>query len=78
MSDEEQEKKLEEKKKEAFQIGLGVLIILAVMTIGEYWLGSIAVGWWAPLIVIGIVKAFFVVRDYMHLPRLFAAEEEIH
>lgn len=75
---QEQEQNLEEKKKEAFQIGVGVLIILAVLTIGEYWLGSIAVGWWAPLIIIAILKAFFIIRDYMHLPRLFAGEEEVN
>jgi hypothetical protein len=69
---------MDEKKKEAYNIGLGVLILLVVFTIGEYWIGSIAVTWWAPLIAIAIMKAFFVVRDYMHLPRLFQPDEETH
>jgi len=69
---------MEEKKKQAYTIGLSVLIILAVLTIGEYFIGSIAVDWWAPLIGIALLKAFFIIRDYMHLPRLFAGEEETH
>jgi len=74
----EEEAKREAVKFEEFRIGLGVLILLAVFTIGEYWIGSVAIGWWAPLLLIAIVKAFLVVRDYMHLPRLFAPEEENH
>jgi len=69
------EAKMEEKKKEAFRVGVGVLILLAVFTLGEFWLGSVASVWVVPLILIAILKAFFVVRDYMHLPRLFAGEE---
>lgn len=67
---------LENRKKETYRTGFAVLVLLAVLTVGEYLLGSIAVGWWAPLIGISLLKAFFIVRDYMHLPRLFAAEEE--
>jgi hypothetical protein len=69
------EKALEEKKLEAFRVGAGVLILLAVMTIGEFWIGAVASAWWAPLLSIAVLKAFFVMRDYMHLPRLFAPEE---
>lgn len=68
----------ESKKSEAFRIGVSIIIILGVFTIGEYFLGVIAVDWWMPLIAIAALKAFFVIRDYMHLPRLFATEEEIH
>lgn len=69
---------MEEKKEKAYAIGKTVLILLAVLTIGEYLLGSIAPDWWAILLAVAIMKAFFVVRDYMHLPRLFAGEEEVH
>lgn len=68
----------ENKKLEAFQIGLSVITLLAVFTIGEYLLGVIAIDWWMPLLAIALFKSFFVIRDYMHLPRLFAAEEESH
>jgi hypothetical protein len=69
------EKQLSEKKQEAFRIGVAVIVILATLTVGEFWLGSVASGWWAPLIGVALLKAFFVVRDYMHIGRLFAAEE---
>lgn len=73
--EEQNDSKMEEKKKEAFRVGLGVLILLVVFTLGEYWIGSVASVWWAPLLLIAALKAFLVVRDYMHLPRLFAGEE---
>ena len=69
---------MEEKKNEAYRIGLVVLILLAVVTLGEYWMGVVAVQWWAPLLAVAVLKAFFVVRDYMHIGRLFAGEEETH
>lgn len=68
----------ESKKLDAYRIGVGVMIILAVLTIGEYFIGVIASDWWAPLLGIALLKAFYVVRDYMHLPRLFTEEEESH
>ncbi len=73
--EEQNDKKMEEKKQEALRVGLGILILLAVFTLGEYWIGAVASVWWAPLIMIAVIKAFLVVRDYMHLPRLFAGEE---
>lgn len=69
---------MEEKRNEAYRVGVGVMILLAVLTIGEYFLGSIASAWWAPLMLIALVKAFFVLRDYMHVGRLFSEEEESH
>ena len=68
---------MEEKKKKAYRVGVTVMILLAVLTIGEYFIGSIAIGWWAPLIVIAMIKAFFVIRDYMHISRLFNSEDEV-
>lgn len=72
------EDKLEARKKEMFRIGAAVFILLAMFTLGEYWIGSVAHSWWAPLLLVAAIKAFFVVRDYMHLPRLFAGDEEEH
>jgi len=68
---------LEEKKKQAFRIGMTVLILLMFLTIGEFLIGSFVVGWSGVLIAIAVIKTFFVVRDYMHIGRLFSAEEEI-
>ena len=64
------------KKKEALQVGVAVFIILIAFTIGEYWIGSVAVTWGWALLIISLIKAFFIVRDYMHLPRLFQGGEE--
>lgn len=65
-------------RNESYRIGIVVLVLLGVFTIGEYWLGSIAIGWWAPLVAIAVLKAALVIRDYMHIGRLFAGEEEMH
>ena len=64
--------------REAYQAGVVVLILLAALTIGEYFIGSIAVGWLAPLWGIAILKAVFIMRDYMHFSRLFGEGEEGH
>lgn len=67
----------EEQKKQAFRIGTTVLILLMFLTIGEFLIGSFVVGWSGVLIAIILIKTFFVVRDYMHIGRLFSAEEEL-
>jgi len=67
---------MDTKKKEAYQVGIAVFILLIAFTIGEYWIGSIAVAWGWALLIISVIKAFFIIRDYMHLPRLFAGDEE--
>jgi hypothetical protein len=66
------------RKNELFRAGMVVFFLLAVLTIGEFMLGAIAVGWAAPLIGIAVIKAALIIRDYMHLPRLFSGEEENH
>jgi cytochrome c oxidase subunit IV len=72
------EDELEAKKRDAYRVGLGVFFLLVVFSIGEYWLGTIASAWWAPILAIATLKAVLVVRDYMHIGRLFANEEEAH
>jgi hypothetical protein len=66
----------DEKLKQAYRIGVVIIILLVVLTIGEFLIGAIAEGWAAPLWVIALLKAWLVVRDYMHLPRLFSGGEE--
>lgn len=60
-----------DKKAQAYRVGIVVLILLVALTIGEFFIGRIAIGWIAPLFIIALIKAAFIVRDYMHLPRLF-------
>lgn len=67
---------MEEKRIYLHRIGFTVLVILAVLTIGEFFIGSIAWQWWAILLSIACLKAFYIVRDYMHIGRLFQSSEE--
>jgi len=64
------------KKKEAYQKGFAIIILLAVLSVIEFTIGMLASAWWVPLMLIALVKAFFVVRDYMHIGRVFAGDEE--
>jgi len=68
---------MEEHKKQAYRIGITVLILLISLTIGEYLIGSFTEGLWSALLAIALIKAFFVVRDYMHISRVFAGDEEV-
>ena len=68
---------MEDKKTRANRIGITVLILLVTLTIGEFLLGAFTEGLWTALLIIALIKAFFVVRDYMHISRLFASEEEV-
>ncbi len=67
---------MEEKRNQLHRIGLTVLIILGVLTIGEFFIGAIAWQWWAILLAIASLKAFYIVREYMHIARLFQPQEE--
>jgi hypothetical protein len=62
-------------KRKALQIGLYVFVVLAVLTVGEFLIAAVGTPWWALFIFIALLKAYFVVINYMHLPRLFAEEE---
>lgn len=66
------------KKGELLRIGLVVFILLIALTLVEYFIGSIAIGWTWPLWIIAIIKAAMILRDYMHVNRLFTGEEESH
>ncbi len=65
-----------EEKKEAFRKGVAIIILLFFLTLSEYWIGVVAYAWWTAILAIALLKAFFVVRDYMHIGRLFEADVE--
>lgn len=67
---------MDEKKKELYEKGLTVFILLIALSIGEFLLGYFAGVWWVPILAVAALKAFFVVRDYMHIGLLFGFEEE--
>ncbi|RMF48811.1 MAG: hypothetical protein D6755_03200 [Anaerolineae bacterium] len=66
---------MDDKKARAFRIGITVMLILAVLTIGEFYLGRAGAQWTAVFLAIALIKASLVVRDYMHIGRLFGEEE---
>ena len=68
----------EEQKALDYRVGITIFILLVVLTISEFLLGWIASAWWAPILGIALLKAFFVIRDYMHVGRLFTPDEEAH
>lgn len=71
----------EEKKdnrREALYTGLWILIMLVVLTIGEFLVGVIAPPWASLLLFVAAFKAFWVIKDYMHVGRLSSSDEEMH
>lgn len=64
------------KKKAAYEKGIILLVWLAVLSIAELWFALMDLPWWSILVVIALIKAVLVVRDYMHIGRLFYGEEE--
>ena len=63
-------------KKAAYEKGVILLVWLAVLSIAELWSALMDLPWWSILVVIALIKATLVVRDYMHIGRLFYGEEE--
>jgi len=62
----------------AYRIGLTVFILLVAFTVGEYFIGKVAPTWAAVMLSIAAIKAFFVIRDYMHIGRVFSPEDEVN
>jgi len=69
---------MEELRKKALTAGLWVLLMLGVFTVGEYLIAVIAPPWTLLLFIAAIFKAYYVIKEYMHIGRLFAGEEESH
>lgn len=72
---------LMQKKNEKYMIGLTIMIILLVLTVGEFMLGEVGAntgGWISVLLLIAILKAYMVLREYMHIRRVFISDDEEH
>jgi heme/copper-type cytochrome/quinol oxidase subunit 4 len=80
MADEEKTyEELMQKKNEKYMIGLTIAIILFVLTVGEFMLAEVGAtygSWIWVLLLVAILKASMVVREYMHIGKVFAPEEE--
>jgi hypothetical protein len=62
--------------KENKNIGLAVFLLLIALTIGEFFIGSIAIDWNWPLWSISIFKAALIIFYFMHVTRVFGKSEE--
>lgn len=78
MAEEKTVEKKADRRKEALYVGVWVLVFLAVLTFGEYLVGVIAPPWGQILLIVAAGKAFWVVKDYMHVGRIFSQDEEVH
>ena len=61
-------------KAAAFRTSITVALILAVLTVVEYFV-ALSMPFAAILLLLGLFKAFFVVNNYMHISRLWSPEE---
>ncbi|MFQ5398161.1 MAG: cytochrome C oxidase subunit IV family protein [Anaerolineae bacterium] len=65
---------MNEKRAAAYRQGVITLVILAVLTAVEYWIG-ISIGnptvW---LIIIALLKAAAIAQSFMHIARLWSEE----
>lgn len=75
MAKKEDKQEQVDPRKAGLRAGAYVLLLLGVLTFGEYLVGTIAPSWIALLWIVAIWKAIYVVRDYMHIGRLFSGEE---
>ncbi len=66
---------MNEKKQQLYRPGAMVLIMLGIMTMVEFLIGSLAGAWWGPLLGIAALKAYLILKHYMHIGRVFASAE---
>lgn len=72
---------LMKKKNEKYMIGVTIAIVLFVLTVGEFMLGEVGAtygSWIMVLLLVAILKAAMVVREYMHIGKVFGTQEEEH
>ena len=76
----EEKNKMAEQKigeyKEQRNIGVAVFLLLVALTVGEFFIGSIAVDWNWPLWGIAILKAALIIYYFMHVTRVFGRSRE--
>lgn len=78
MAKDENEKKEKDGLKDELSAGVWILIMLSILTGGEFLVASIAPPWGYLLLLVALWKSFYVVKSYMHIGRLFGGDEEAH
>jgi cytochrome c oxidase subunit IV len=63
-----------EKKAAAYRLGIITGLILAVLTIVEYWISVGLHGSSTLLFIIALIKAGVIVQNFMHIARLWREE----
>lgn len=63
-----------EKKSTAYLRGLVTLIVLAVLTAGEFWVSSVTQGSVVFLFIIALIKAALILQYFMHISTLWSEE----
>jgi hypothetical protein len=71
---EENGKRMNEKKAAALRLGWITMLILAALTVVEYFV-SIYLGSLVLLFIIVVVKAAVIIQNFMHISRLWREEE---
>lgn len=64
---------MNDKKAAAYRLGVITLVILAVLTIVEYFI-AVYMGSLVLLFIIALVKAAVIVQNFMHIARLWREE----
>lgn len=64
---------MNEKKAAAYRLGLITLVVLAVLTIAEFFV-SVYLGSLVLLFIIAVIKAAVIVQNFMHITRLWREE----
>lgn len=76
----EDKSNLEEQNNDSYKedknIGVAVFLLLVALTIGEFFIGSIAVDWSWPLWGIAILKAALIIYYFMHVTRVLGSSKE--
>lgn len=64
---------MNDKKAAAYRLGITTLLILAVLTIVEYF-AAVYLGSLVLLFIVAVIKAAVIVQNFMHISRLWREE----
>ena len=62
-------------KKSAYRQGIYVFLVLAVLTIAEFFIAQVSGGRAVPLLLIALIKSALIVYYFMHIYRLWGEEK---